>query len=236
MLTIVLNVFFFQVVMPQRQNSGRKRDQVWNYFETLANGRAKCKDCAFDIVPLVERMKKHRLIHDGNEDQDVSTKQLKMDPHVSKTTPKEKSKFDMKVVKFFYACNIPFNAADSPAFKEMIEMLHPGYRPPTRKEIAGQNAVSDFFDFIGDGRDKVEKVYETCGRSKPIGFMKSQMMFGNIEESICNLPVKFMSLVPSSAGVERAFSTMGFIQNDYRNKLNNEKVVKLAFCMRTLRN
>ena len=123
--------------MPQRQNSGRKRDQVWNYFETLANGRAKCKDCAFDIVPLVERMKKHRLIHDGNEDEGVPTKQLKMDPHVSKTTPEEKSKLDMKVAKFYYACNIPFIAA-SPAFKEMIEMLHPGYRPPTRKEIAGQ--------------------------------------------------------------------------------------------------
>ena len=124
--------------MPQRQNSGRKRDQVRNFFETLANGRAKCKNCAFDIVPLVERMKKRRLIHDGNEDEDVPTKQFTMDPHVSKTTPKEKSKFDMKVTKFFYACNIPFNAADSPAFKEMIEMLHPGYRPPTlRKEIAG---------------------------------------------------------------------------------------------------
>ena len=82
-------------------------------------------------------MKKHRLIHDGNEDEDVPTKQFKMDPHVSKTTPKEKSKFDMEVAQFFYACNIPFNAADSTAFKEMIEMLHPGYRPPTRKEIAG---------------------------------------------------------------------------------------------------
>ena len=119
--------------MPQRQNSGRKRDQVWNSFETLANGRAECKDCAFDIVPLGERMKKHRLIHDGNEDE--PTKQLKMDPHVSKTTPKEKFKFDMKVAQFFYACNISFNAADSPAFKEMIEMLHAGYRPPTRKKI-----------------------------------------------------------------------------------------------------
>ena len=73
-LTNVLNVFFLQVVMPQRQSSGRKRDQVWNYFETLAKGRAKCKDCPFDIVPLAERMKKHRLIYDGNEDEDVPTK------------------------------------------------------------------------------------------------------------------------------------------------------------------
>ena len=126
-------------------------------------------------------------------------------------------------------------------------ILHPEYlgRTLTKSELkhAGEwikaeypNAVCDFFDFIGDGRDKIEKEYETCGRSKPIGFMKSQMTFGNIEESICNLSVKFISLVPSSAGVERAVSTMGFIQNDYRNKLINEKVVKLAFCMRTLRN
>ena len=126
-------------------------------------------------------------------------------------------------------------------------ILHPEYlgRTLTKSELkhAGEwikaeypNAVSDLLDFIGDGRYKIEKEYETCGRSKPIGFMKSQMMFGYIVESICNLSVKFMLLVASSAGVERAFSTMGFIQNDYRNKLNNEKVVKLAFCMRTLRN
>ena len=45
--------------------------------------------------------KKHRQNHDGNEDEDVPTKLLKMDPHVSKTTPKEKSMFDMKVANSF---------------------------------------------------------------------------------------------------------------------------------------
>ena len=155
--------FFFQVVMPRRQNSGRKRHQVWNYFETLANGRAKCKDCTFGIVPLVERMKKHRLIYDGNEDQNVPTKQLKMDPHVSKTTAKEKSKFDMKVAKFFYACNIPFNAADSPAFKEMIEVLHPGYRPPTRKKIAGQLLDQVHSELIVDAKDDLADKDVTLG-------------------------------------------------------------------------
>ena len=108
-------------------------------------------------------MKKHRLIHDSDEVEDVPTKQLKMDPHVSKTTPKEKSKFDMKVAKFFYACNIPFNAADSPAFKEMIEMLHVGDRPPTRKEMAGQLLDKVHSELIVDAKDDLADKDVTLG-------------------------------------------------------------------------
>ena len=47
--------------------------------------------------------------------------------------------------------------------------------------------------------------------------------------------LKLIALIPSSAGLERAFSTMGFIHSDLRNKLGPEKVGKLAFCMRLLK-
>ena len=86
-----------------------------------------------------------------------------MDPHVSKTTPKEKNKFGTKVTKFFYVCNIPFNAAESPAFKEMIEMLHPGYRPPTRKEIAGQLLDHVHSELIVDAKDDLADKDVTLG-------------------------------------------------------------------------
>ena len=69
----------------------------------------------------------------------------------------------MKVAKFFYACNIPFNAADSPVFKEMIEMLHPGYRPPTRKEIAGQLLDQVHSEIIVDAKDDLADKDVTLG-------------------------------------------------------------------------
>lgn len=44
---------------------------------------------------------------------------------------------DEQIAKLFYACNLPFNIADNPVFKETIQMLRPGYSPPNRKEIGG---------------------------------------------------------------------------------------------------
>ena len=43
----------------------------------------------------------------------------------------------IQVARFFYACNIPFNAAEHKEFKKMISLLRPGYSPPNRKDLAG---------------------------------------------------------------------------------------------------
>ena len=43
-------------------------------------------------------------------------------------------------------------------------------------------------------------------------------------------PVKMWN----SAGIERVFSSMGFVHSDLRNRLDSEKVAKLAFCLRAL--
>ena len=41
-------------------------------------------------------------------------------------------------------------------------------------------------------------------------------------------------MAPSSAGLERLFSSMGYVHSDIRNRLDPERVRKLAFCMRLL--
>ena len=41
-------------------------------------------------------------------------------------------------------------------------------------------------------------------------------------------------MAPSSAGLESVFSSMGHVHSEIRNRLNSEKVRKLAFCMRLL--
>lgn len=57
-----------------------------------------------------------------------------------------------------------------------------------------------------------------------------------------SIPDRFVDLIspmyqcPSStASVERVFSTYGFIQTDTRNRLTQDKVMKLTFCFRALR-
>ena len=42
------------------------------------------------------------------------------------------------------------------------------------------------------------------------------------------------ALVPSSAGLERMFSTMGFICDSERNRLDPEKHKELTFCYKML--
>jgi hypothetical protein len=44
---------------------------------------------------------------------------------------------DEQIAKLFFACNLPFNIADHPVFRETIQMLRPGYSPPNRKYIGG---------------------------------------------------------------------------------------------------
>ena len=51
------------------------------------------------------------------------------------TSDSLKQRLDEQVAKFFYACNIPFAVAEDRFFKEFVQALRPGYRPPTRKAI-----------------------------------------------------------------------------------------------------
>ena len=44
---------------------------------------------------------------------------------------------DEQIAKLFLACNLPFNIADHPVFRETIQMLRPGYSPPNCKDIGG---------------------------------------------------------------------------------------------------
>ena len=76
-------------------------------------------------------------------------------------------------------CETRYAAAVSASFFA-ANILHPEYlgRTLTKSQLkhAGEwikaeypNAVSDFFDFIGDGRDKIEKEYETCVDRNQLG-------------------------------------------------------------------
>lgn len=64
------------------------------------------------------------------------------------------------VARFFYSCNIPFHAVDSPSFGAMVNALTTvgaGYKPPTAHDLRGSlldNAVKDV-EVIVDDQKKI---------------------------------------------------------------------------------
>ena len=42
-----------------------------------------------------------------------------------------------QIGRLFYACNIPFNVAEHAEFKSLINILRPGFVPPSRNDLAG---------------------------------------------------------------------------------------------------
>ena len=64
--------------------------------------------------------------------------------------------------------------------------------------------------------------------------MKVQATLVNVGKEICEIACLHYVLVPSSAGMERIFSTMRLVHTNLRNKLSIEKVQKLTFCSRLL--
>ena len=57
---------------------------------------------------------------------------------------------------------------------------------------------------------------------------------GKSSKEIGEMALKMEKLSPSSAGLERMFSTMGYIQDDLRKRLDMEKLEKLTFIKRVL--
>lgn len=74
--------------------------------------------------------------------------QTSMNDFSIKTTQAQKDVLDVKVAKFFYGNNISFNTSNSATFKDMVESLRPGYKPPTAEKLGGSllDKVSDDVD------------------------------------------------------------------------------------------
>ena len=66
-------------------------------------------------------------------------------------------------------------------------------------------------------------------------FIRSQILTGEIGDKIGKLALKLYALPPLSSGIERVFSTLGYVHSDIRNPLGQEKAAKLAFTLRALR-
>lgn len=61
-----------------------------------------------------------------------------MDTFMTKTTKSEKEVFDEQIAKFIYATNSSFRLVEHEEFIRMIQLLRPGYSPPSRLDISGK--------------------------------------------------------------------------------------------------
>jgi len=63
---------------------------------------------------------------------------IDMEPFIVRTSIANKKKFDIQIAKFIYATNTAFRHVEHPEFIKLINLLHPGYKPPSRYQIASE--------------------------------------------------------------------------------------------------
>ena len=95
--------------------------------------------------------------------------------------------------------------------------------------------VPEFIHFIGSFKDQYNNEYEQSGCPVVADFIKSQVLTGELSVKLGNVSEKILNLPPSSAGIERVFSSLGYVHSDVRNRLGQEKAAKLAFVLRALK-
>lgn len=61
------------------------------------------------------------------------------------TSQEDKKKIDLQLARFMFATNTPFNHVEHEEFLKLIQILRPGYKPPNRKQIAG-NLLDDVYN------------------------------------------------------------------------------------------
>ncbi|XP_073840169.1 insulator binding factor 1 [Musca autumnalis] len=140
---------------------GRPLHSFWYGFtKRREKGKtiAQCTKCKQVIRnTAMSRMQAHRnkcalqqdtegnetnLVEEGVSQPDLSCSttsntQTKIKDFFRKINKTDKAKLDIRVARFFFACNVPFVAASNKYFKEFCNQMQPSYKPPSRKRLAG---------------------------------------------------------------------------------------------------
>ena len=143
----------------------KPKDLIWNFFTILEdnqNTNARYKDCNSEVSAKVLRLKNHRQKCLGLKQPESITKRpleeitsepetLSNDQPPAKRPKLQQTSFssfavstdcsmwkqlDEQIARLFYACNLPFNIADHPMWKETIGMLQPGLHQTDKTSVA----------------------------------------------------------------------------------------------------
>ena len=70
---------------------------------------------------------------------------VQLDRYFIKTSEKEKQSFDKQLARYLYATNSSFRTVENPQFLKFVEMIRPGYKVPTRKQIS-ESILNEVYD------------------------------------------------------------------------------------------
>lgn len=90
---------------------------------------ARATDTAIHISPSTSR---------SSTPKQSDSRLTNMEPFIIRTSIANKKKFDLQIAKFIYATNSAFRHVEHPEFIKLINLLHPGYKPPLRRQIANE--------------------------------------------------------------------------------------------------
>ena len=99
----------------------------------------------------------------------------------------------------------------------------------------GYSLLLEYIDFVAEGKTIFTENWVRGSGCIVERFIKLSREEQEISQGLAELMITTLQLIPSTAGLERVFSTMGFVHVDIRNRLGSEKVTKLAFCLRALK-
>ncbi|KAJ8889823.1 hypothetical protein PR048_009327 [Dryococelus australis] len=107
--------------MPTVQGSGRKlANERSDETKIYGDSKYRCKYCELSLSCKIEITRTHL--------QKCSARNVK-------TTKEQKRDLNKPESMFYYAANVPFNVAKLDNFREMIQILRPGYKEPSAKGI-----------------------------------------------------------------------------------------------------
>lgn len=65
-------------------------------------------------------------------------------------------RISLQIGRYFYATNTPFNHADHAEFRELCNVMRPGYKPPSRRQIGGQILDDTYRSVLEECKQKLE--------------------------------------------------------------------------------
>lgn len=150
--------------MPDRIND------IWMSFDWIAQGKgwkAKCKTCGHTLQGIVDRVKAHgatctppdndvTIINTDGATNTPTPQPQKRAPTTSTlnsfTVKTSKSETDELVAEVFYSTNTAFTSIEHPSYAKFMAKCWPGYKLPTRHELAGP--------LLDKGHNKLQRVCE----------------------------------------------------------------------------
>ena len=139
----------------------KPKDPIWNFFAVAEQDNkttVQCIDCKTVVSAKAPRTHREKCpanrpsqkrpvpVEPATQPAEPATPepaakkprilQSNMNSYSMFTDQSMSQQLDEQIAKLFYACNLPFNIAD-PVWREIIQMLRPGYQPPNHKDIGG---------------------------------------------------------------------------------------------------